>query len=626
MDDFERELKIGFLEEAEAGLTDTEQCFLSLEINPGDIENLNKIFRLAHNLKGSSKAVGFAEMGDFTHEFETFILKVKNGELKATPLVVDLLLRCNDHLTKMVQALKIDIEAKFDSSSLLAEMKVASSGGSEPQLEAKVQSQGNSAPSSPQQSSPAPGPIAIEPNLELLAELEAQGFLEPKEIPPAPRAPVHAQAVAPTANEHADSQHPDQHHHHQHQQGGKQQVVEETIRISLSKLENLLNYVGEMVILQSVLREQSLEVDSLLLKKTVHQLGKVGKEIQDLSMSLRMVPVKPTFQKMQRIVRDTAMALNKDVGIHLFGEATELDKTVLEKISDPLVHLIRNSVDHGIEMPEVRVAAGKTAKGHVRLSAFHESGKLVLEVKDDGGGLNPAKLKAKAIEKGIIKPDAVLTEKEAFNLIFAPGFSTKELVTDVSGRGVGMDVVRTNVVDLSGDISIDSVLGKGTTFRITLPLTLAIIDAMILTFGPEKFVLPLNHVHETLRPTPAQIQDSTGLGQILMLRGENMPIYRLGDFFGRKSKLATTAMIAIVIKNGSKFFAILVDDILGQYQLVVKQLGPELRHFKGVSGSTILGDGKPSLILEPADLFKRKIVSYGQAGLPPVQSLGGPAA
>lgn len=624
MDDFERELKIGFLEEAEAGLTDTEQCFLSLEINPGDIENLNKIFRLAHNLKGSSKAVGFAEMGDFTHEFETFILKVKNGELKATPLVVDLLLRCNDHLTKMVQALKIDIEAKFDSTNLLAEMKAASSGGSEPQLDAKVQSQGSSASNAHHHVPPAPGPAAIEPNLELLAELEAQGFLEPKEVPPAPRPPIQTQATAPAAHEHADTHHPDQHHHHQH--GGKQQVVEETIRISLSKLENLLNYVGEMVILQSVLREQSLEVDSLLLKKTVHQLGKVGKEIQDLSMSLRMVPVKPTFQKMQRIVRDTAMALNKDVGIHLFGEATELDKTVLEKISDPLVHLIRNSVDHGIEMPEVRVAAGKTAKGHVRLSAFHESGKLVLEVKDDGGGLNPAKLKAKAIEKGIIKHDAVLTEKEAFNLIFAPGFSTKELVTDVSGRGVGMDVVRTNVVDLSGDISIDSVLGKGTTFRITLPLTLAIIDAMILTFGPEKFVLPLNHVHETLRPTPAQIQDSTGLGQILMLRGENMPIYRLGDFFGRKSKLATTAMIAIVIKNGSKFFAILVDDILGQYQLVVKQLGPELRHFKGVSGSTILGDGKPSLILEPADLFKRKIVSHGQAGLPAVQTLGGTAA
>lgn len=615
MDDFERELKIGFLEEATAGLADAEQCFLELENNPSDMDNLNKIFRLAHNLKGSSKAVGFAEMGDFTHEFETFILMIKNGQLKPTSAIVGLLLNCNDHLAKMVEGLKVNIDAKFDSSALFAEMKAASkSSGHEPH------GQGHGNQSHP---SPAPVPAVVfepEPNHELIAELEAQGFLEFKEEPSKPLA---AQSeVQPTswAPAQASAQPPPP------AQAGKPSGVEETIRISLSKLENLLNYVGEMVILQSVLREQAVVTELVPLKKTVHQLGKVGKEIQDLSMSLRMVPVKPTFQKMQRIVRDTATALNKDVGIQLYGEETELDKTVLEKINDPLVHLIRNSVDHGIEMPEARKAQGKSPKGIVRLSAFHHSGKLVLEVKDDGGGLNAEKLKKKAIEKGILKPGTSLTEKEAYNLIFAPGFSTKELVTDVSGRGVGMDVVRTNVTDLSGDITIDSELGKGTTFRITLPLTLAIIDAMILTFGPEKFVLPLSHVHETLRPTENQIQHSTGLGQLLMLRGENIPIYRLGDFFGRKSHYQSTSMIAIVIKSGPKPFAMLVDDILGQYQLVVKQLGPELRHFKGVSGSTILGDGKPSLILEPSELLKRKIIAYGPTQTVPTQNPGGKAA
>jgi two-component system chemotaxis sensor kinase CheA len=342
-------------------------------------------------------------------------------------------------------------------------------------------------------------------------------------------------------------------------------------------------------------------------KKTLHQLEKVSKEIQDISMSLRMVPVKPTFQKMQRIVRDTAQALGKDVAIQLVGEETELDKTVLEKINDPLVHLIRNSVDHGIENSDIRTSKGKSAKGKVTLSAFHRSGKLILEVSDDGGGLDPQKLMKKAVEKGILKSGTQLSDKDAFNLIFAPGFSTKEVVTDVSGRGVGMDVVRTNITDLSGEIFIDSVLGKGTTFQIVLPLTLAIIEGMMLTYAGDRYVIPFGHIFETFRPSINDVQWNTGLGHVLMLRGENMPVYRLGDFFGKKSNQKTENMIAAVIRTGHKPFAILVDDILGHSQVVVKQLGSELKGFKGVSGCTILGDGKPALILEPMDLIKRPI-------------------
>ncbi len=614
MNDFEVELKQGFLEEAAQSLADTEHCFLALEGDPENLENINKIFRLAHNLKGSSKAVGFNGMGAFTHEFETFILKIKNGELKVSPSVVSLLLKCNDHVIKMVVALKLDFNATSDSSALLEAMSKISMGAEA-------------------ESAPHFSENEIEPNEELLAELERQlkESIEQNQestdsdvVSQASEALIQDSDVVSQASE-ALIQAPDP-ATSQAVATVKANQPEETLRISVSKLEGLLNYIGEMVILQSVMREQVLSTNSLLLKKTVHQLGKVSKNIQDISMSLRMVPIKPTFQKMQRIVRDTAQVVNKEVLLVLTGEETELDKTVLEKINDPLVHLMRNSVDHGIEAANTRIANGKPAKGTVFLSAIQQSGKLVIEVKDDGGGLDPEKLKKIAVAKGLIKPNSVLTDKEAYALIFAPGFSTKEQVTDISGRGVGMDVVRTNINELSGEIQIESKLGSGTTFKIILPLTLAIIDGMALTFAGERYIIPLNHVHETLRPASKMVQQATGLGELLMLRGENLPVYRLGDFFGKRSTLQTTEMIALVVRIGAMPFAILVDDIIGQYQVVVKQLGPELQAFRGVSGSTILGDGRPALILEPLDLLKRKITNLGPIVQAVASVAGGNAA
>ncbi len=573
MEDFERELKVGFLEEAETAVQDVEQCFLALEKNSGDMDNLNKIFRLAHNLKGSSKAVGFDDFGAFTHKFESFILRVKNGELKATPQVVSLLLKSNDHVMVMIRGLKENLDAKFDSEALIKAMDYYQETG------------GNSSAEERTSAVPAAQEIgSTSPDLKVVAEAI--------ETPP----PVHVevQYEAPKKKETKPT---------------KSANVDESIRVSLSKIEKLINFVGEMVILQAVMREQANSTESMLLKKTIHQLGKVGKEIQDISMSLRMVPVKPTFQKMQRIVRDTSTALNKEVEIELIGEDTELDKTVLEMINDPLVHLIRNSIDHGIENAELRQQRGKELVGHVTLSAEQQAGKLVLEVSDDGGGLDAEKLKSIAIKKGILNPSTVLNEKEAWNLIFAPGFSTKDQVTDVSGRGVGMDVVKTNINDLGGEIQIDSVLGKGTTFRILLPLSMSIIDAMVITYSDHRFVLPLSHVFETLRPEPQQIQDNVSLGQTLLLRGEALPVVRLGDFFAVKNSNLASDMIAMVIKSTTNPFAILVDDIIGQFQVVLKPLSPELEGVKGITGTTILGDGRPALIIEPSELVKRKVTS-----------------
>lgn len=610
-DSFEIELKIGFLDEASQALTDVEQCFLSMELDPDNIENINKIFRLAHNLKGSSKAVGFDEMGAFTHEFETFILKIKTQEISPNPAVISLLLRANDYLVRMVDGLKQNLDARFDSVDLLTEMKKLSEGNAQV-VQSETQEQ------VPETEGSFPLMEEIDEN-ELIEETETLSKVsddqsqseridqsanpEKSEVKHPLQSETKLEAVLPQTSDRQETN---------LNPGTKSVHLDETLRVSVSKLENLLNFIGEMVILQSVMREQVAKTDSLLLKKTARQMEKVSKEIQDLSMGLRMVPVKSTFQKMQRIVRDTAKALNKEVNLVLLGEETELDKTVLEKINDPLVHLIRNSVDHGIESSEMRTLSGKSSKGQVTLSAFHQSGKLCIEVKDDGGGLDPEKLKKKAIEKGILKPNASLSDKEAFNLIFAAGFSTKDQVTDVSGRGVGMDVVRTNIQELSGEILIDSVKGVGTSFKIILPLTLAIIDGMTVSFSGEKYVIPLVHVHETLQPLQKNIQKTSGLGEILMLRGENLPLYRLGDFFGIQSSLANQEMIALVIRTNQVSFAVLVDDILGQYQVVVKQLGRELENQKGISGSTILGDGRPALILEPVDLTQRKIVHLGQ--------------
>lgn len=656
MDDFELILKNEFLEEAAQSLSDTEQCFLELENDPNNVDNLNKIFRLAHNLKGSSKAVGFLDMSAFTHEFESFILKLKNGELAFSPEIISLMLTCNDHLIRMVADLKQDHNAKLDSSELLDRMLyLKSNPQEEAPAEEPVQEESNYvaevpvavAEPEPVASEPTPvveAPVEIEPNLDLLQELlgnlsateilggpvvlkDVEPSLSPEaildsvaaEVASAPAVTTTAaavQATTPVAKAQPSNVVPLKPNPPKEDAsgggggGGANKAsggaaVEESIRISVTKLESLLNFVGELVILQSVLREQTQATESAIVRKTTQQIGKVVKEIQDISMSLRMVPIKPTFQKMQRIVRDTAVAVQKDVGIRLVGEDTELDKTVLEKINDPLVHLIRNSVDHGIEPAEVRLAEGKPAKGMVTLSAAQKSGKLVIEVTDDGGGLNPEKLKKKAIEKGILKPGVELSEKEAFNLIFAPGFSTKDQVSDVSGRGVGMDVVKTNIQELSGEIQIISNLKKGTTFQITLPLSLAIIDGMVISFANDKFVVPLNQVYETLRPKSDQVQFNQSLGYTLMLRGENLPLYRLGDFFNCQSKQVTTDMIALVIRSNTKPYAILVDDILGQFQVVVKKLSPELQNMKGISGSTILGDGKPSFIIEPNDLIKR---------------------
>ena len=573
MDDFEKELKLGFLEEASQLLADAEQCFLALESNPQDGPMLDKIFRLAHNLKGSSKAVGFEDIGVFTHRFESFLLKVKNGEIAVSSSVISLLLVCNDHIRSMVDTLKGDLDARIDSSALMERIESASQGEIAHETAPETVHE-----TVEEEHFEAPTPEEVE--LLRLVNHSFDHEIAPviESAPVVKAAPVATAASAP----------------------------EESIRVSLARLEKLINSVGELVILQTVLREQSLSSNAHLLRKTIHQMGKVTKEVQDISMSLRMVPLRQTFQKMQRIVRDTSGMLGKKVGLLTSGDDTELDKTVLENISDPLVHLIRNACDHGVESPETRLSKGKPESGTVKLNAYHQSGKLVIEVKDDGGGIDGAKLTAKAIEKGILKPGTVLPEQEAIHLIFHPGFSTKAQVTEVSGRGVGMDVVKTNIEALQGEVQVETVLGEGTTFKVILPLTLAIIDGMVVQNEGCRFVVPLSHVHETLKPGMEDVKHTTTMGEVLLLRGENLPLYRLNTLLGHKQAAmkAANQQIAMVIRYAGNPFAVLVDDILGQQQVVIKEVGQEIQNLKWMSGSAILGDGKPAIIIEMNELVK----------------------
>lgn len=630
MDSFELELKGSFLEEASQLLDDAEQYFLALEKSHDDRVVIESIFRLAHNFKGSSRAVGFGEMADFSHQMESLLLKIKQGELKVTTEVVNLLLRCNDHLRFTVNELKTNFDAKIDSTELLKEIELrmgecggvkhapaepsatdteaaaapgemaypsASAFGDEPEpsippASAFIESApATEASAAPNVASEAPVAVASPTPADSAAPVSAA---EPVSASTSTAPPSARTAPAPGGASGSSA--------------GGNVSADESIRVSLAKVETLINNVGELVIMQTVLSQHRQHVQNALLKKTIEQFSKITKEIQDISMGLRMVPLKATFHKMQKIVRDTSKVLGKDVDFVLSGEETELDKTVLENLGDPLVHLVRNAVDHGLEMPEDRERAGKPREGKIHLSAFHRGSHIVIEARDDGKGMDANRLREKAIEKGVISPNAVLTEQECYQLVFAPGFSTKTEVSDISGRGVGLDVVKTNVEKiLHGEIQIETELGKGTCFRILLPLTLAIIDGMIVTLGEERYVLPLEHVYETLKPTQDDVHYVTGMGDVLSLRGENIPMYRLSSLLSRKAQQqkASWQSIALVVRAGTKPFSILVDDILGQQQVVVKRLSEDIQHIRGFGGGAILGDGRAAVILDLIELANR---------------------
>lgn len=381
-----------------------------------------------------------------------------------------------------------------------------------------------------------------------------------------------------------------------------------SIRVSIDKVDALINMVGELVITQSMLGQIGENFDIARLEKLrdgLSQLERNTRELQESVMRIRMLPISFAFQRFPRMARDLSQKLGKQVELQMYGEQTELDKTVMEKIGDPLVHLVRNSIDHGIEKPEIRQAAGKSPVGVVKLNAYHQGGNIVIEIADDGAGINREKVAAKAKERGLISDDRVLSDEEVYDLLFEPGFSTADQVSDVSGRGVGMDVVRRNIRELGGNVEVRSILGQGSRFTIRLPLTLAILDGQLIRVTDQTYIVPLVSIIESIQVKLPHVSAIAGKAELYKLRDEYIPIVRLYDVFGIKpiSQNLTDGLLVVVEGDGQRA-ALFVDDLLGQQQVVIKSLETNFRRIDGVSGATILGDGKVALILDIAGLIK----------------------
>ena len=439
------------------------------------------------------------------------------------------------------------------------------------------------------ESAPTPAPVAVVEEVVVAAPPPPAPAPAPAPAPvPVAEEPVEAKAAARAAPPSAPAA-----------------PAAQTIRVDLDKLDRLVNLVGELVITQAMLAQRLAENQMGGISE-LSDLEHLTRELQESTMAIRAQPMKTVFSRVPRIVRELEGETGKRVRLEVDGEMTEVDKTVVERIGEPLTHLIRNAVDHGLEMPDVRVAAGKPAEGVVRLSAAHQSGRIVITVADDGQGINRARVKGKAIEKGIILPDAVLSDEEIDNLIFAPGFSTAAAITNVSGRGVGMDVVRKNIQALGGRIGIQSREGFGSSFSLSLPLTLAVLDGMIVTVGAQTFVIPLGHIVESLRPDETTLSRLGPDGTVLDVRGSYVPVLRIADYLGIEgAERNPTDAVLIVVEGDHGQAALLVDTIQDQRQVVVKSLEANYQAIDGVAGATILGDGRVALIADVDALTTR---------------------
>ncbi|MEK6622914.1 MAG: chemotaxis protein CheA [Planctomycetota bacterium] len=572
-----------FLVESNDHLEDVESKILRLEESAEDLDIINGIFRPIHSMKGSAGFLGLKDIGKVSHELETLLDEARKSKLKITPEIIEILYEGLDILKK----LRVSVVNKMDGKDVSPDVVEY-----QPLLSKISQALGKNLVSEPKKESEPQRPPE---GVKLGEILVIKGDVSEEQLEVALKEQskhlgeilVEKGATTPEKVNSALKI--------QNKMG---KATSETVKVDTQKLDSLVNLVGELVIANALINE-FLGSNANGANKNISHLNKIVKEIQDEVMSMRMVPLKSTFQKMARLVRDVSSKMGKKVHLEISGEDTELDKTVTEEIGDPLVHIIRNSIDHGIESNEERVAKGKPAEGLVRLDAFHRGGNIVIEIEDDGKGLCKERLLKKAIEKGLVEPNASLSDQQIYNLIFAAGFSTAEKVTDISGRGVGMDVVKKNVERLRGKVDISTVEGKGTKISIKLPLTLAIIDGMIVQVGAEKYIVPMLSIEESIRPKKEDISTVLHRGELINVRGKLLPMVRLHNLYNVKPKKTNPweALILIVEGEGHRC-GLLVDDLLGQQQIVIKSLGEQFRNIKGISGGAILGDGHIGLILD----------------------------
>ena len=724
-----------FFEESAEHLATVEEGLLQLEQHPEDLDLLNKIFRSAHSIKGTSGMFGFNAVAQFTHKMETLLDLLRNRQKVVTPQIADLLLKSTDCLKTLIDAAKSGSPVDADTvQRLTVELASASTAGSQPsaQVTAKAATSSSSpstatalsvtVPRTPYHSrsfhiawtppdwlfqrgldplqifkgladlgtlsqvtvdtTKLPDLAVMDPEkcylswtmtletvkdhkvvdavFEFIREdsvlvIEERETLNVKreasetgneirvtnderraeggEPKPLGEILVEAGVVSRETLDNALSQQKrvgeiliEQHaatpqqisqalqkqqDHAAHVKKGSETA---SIRVETDKIDKLINLVGELVITQSMLSDLStrFEMSQLtLLLERVAQLECTTREIQERVMGIRMLPIGSAFSRFPRLVRDLSAKAGKKIQLVLSGEETELDKTVIESIGDPLTHLVRNSADHGLELPEERLDNNKSELGTIRLNAFHAGGNICITVEDDGRGLNRDKILAKAIKSGLIGEQDNLTDDQIWPLIFKPGFSTAEKVTDVSGRGVGMDVVKRNIEALSGTVSIKTALGKGTTFTLKLPLTLAIIEGMMIRVGHETYILPMLSIVESIQPKVENVKTLVGKGEVMNVRGTYHPMIRLYEVFNLTPEYKDPAKaILIILETDGERVAVMVDEILGQQQVVIKSMEQNFRKVEGIAGATILGDGTVGFILDVRGLLE--LARHGQ--------------
>jgi len=558
-------------------LRSIEQAVLTLEESPTATEAINAIFRAFHTFKGSAGFLQLDALRDFAHELESLLEVVRSGEVKVSRPVIDSILAGADVLAECTREVGLQVGGvnpgqpiPVPSGPVLALVRAALRGEAPPAA-------------APPVAAVAAAPVEIPVAPQATTEASAQAVATPATAAPAAPAPVAAAAPAPKAAAPA------------------QAAADNFVRLDASKLDDLVNLVGELVVAQAFVVESG-EVRAsanLELAHAVRKLARITRELQHNAMSLRMVPVGGLFRKMTRLVRDLAASQGKQVRLVLKGEDTELDRQLVEKMGDPLIHMIRNSVDHGLETAEQRIAAGKDPTGTIELSAAHRHGGIVLRVSDDGRGLNVERLRAKAIEKKLLDPTVQLDAQAALELVFLPGLSTATAITDISGRGVGMDVVRGHIESLRGHVHIESTPGAGAAFTIRLPLTLALIDGLLVGLGDERYIIPALAVRETFRPKPGGVSTVHEQGEMVAFRGEQLPVIRLGHVLRRPARAVQPEQgIIVVVESGNTVRALLVDEFLGKREIIIKNMGDTFAGQTLVAGGAILGDGSVGLILD----------------------------
>ncbi len=571
------ELLKDFIEEAKEHLSSIEMNMLGLETNPKDTEAINAVFRPFHSVKGVAGFLNLFEIHELSHEVENLLDLARSGKLAVTDAVIDIVLVATDILKGLLEELEKGQGGRREASPVVKSFveKVKNFNGD----------------------TDAGAGIPIRKVGEILIE---HGVLEDETVPDIAQkikadgrkfgvAVIDEGMASPREVSKALRE---QRHNIE---------TSQSVRIDTRKLDNLVDMVGELVIAQSmVLQNPDIQqIKDQKLQKDCSQLNRITAEIQRISMSMRMVPIKNTFQKMIRLVRDFSKKSGKEASLKMNGEDTEIDRNMVEEIYEPLVHMIRNSVDHAIESPEERVKADKDPMGTITVSAEQKGGNIVIDIEDDGRGLDAAKIREKAITRGIISGPDQLDDKATYDLIFHPGFSTKDKVTEVSGRGVGMDVVKKCVERLRGKIEISTKFGAGTSFHMKLPLTMAIIDGMIIQIGAERYIVPTIALKESIRVSKEAYFTVQGKGELVKVRDSIMPLIRLHSYFNEEPKHRDPwEGLLLVVVEGQNSYCLLADEIVGRQEVVIKSLGSLFAQLPGISGGAILGDGKIALIID----------------------------